>query len=125
MITTKKRAGIYAGAMTLVRKLIQGLIAAPAIGIALELIGYVEKSQSQTAEVLAGLKWLFFSAPFVFIFSGICLSFFFHITPETHAVLKKELSRLQAGGRKDDADADVRAVVERLTGIRYENLYRS
>jgi oligogalacturonide transporter len=125
MITTRKRAGIYSGAMTLVRKLVQGLIAAPAIAIALDLIGYVERSPSQPESVLSGLKWLFFTAPLVCIVLGIGVSFLFRITPETHAVLKRELSRLREGGSKEDADPEARAVVERLTGVEYGSLYRS
>jgi oligogalacturonide transporter len=124
MITTKSRAGIYSGAMTLVRKLVQGLIAAPAIGIALELIGYVEKSPSQSDEVVSGLKLLFFCAPFACLVLGIGISFFFHITPSTHAVFKQELSRLREGGSKSDVQPEARAVAERLTGVQYTELYK-
>ena len=54
---------------------------------------------------------------------GIVTAFFFKITPRTHAVLMKELERLRSGGNKSDADAESRAVAEKLTGIPYDKLY--
>jgi oligogalacturonide transporter len=40
LITRKKRAGTYAGAMTLVRKLVQGALVFPLLGVMLTAIGY-------------------------------------------------------------------------------------
>ncbi|MBU0927708.1 MAG: MFS transporter [Spirochaetes bacterium] len=41
LITGKKRAGTYAGAMTLIRKLIQGALVLPVLGVILAAIGYL------------------------------------------------------------------------------------
>ncbi|MFP4363672.1 MAG: MFS transporter [Spirochaetia bacterium] len=41
LMTGKKRAGIYSGAMTLLRKLIQGALVLPVLGILLSAIGYL------------------------------------------------------------------------------------
>lgn len=41
LISTRKRAGTYAGAMTLIRKLIQGALVIPVVGILLTAINYL------------------------------------------------------------------------------------
>jgi oligogalacturonide transporter len=41
LITGEKRAGTYAGAMTLIRKLVQGAAVLPLLGLTLSLIGYL------------------------------------------------------------------------------------
>ncbi len=41
LITGKKRAGTYAGAMTLIRKLVQGALVLPLLGVILSAIGYL------------------------------------------------------------------------------------
>ena len=41
LMTGEKRAGIYAGAMTLIRKLIQGALVLPVLGVLLSTIGYL------------------------------------------------------------------------------------
>lgn len=41
LITGRKRAGLYAGAMTLIRKLIQGAFVLPLLGLLLSTIGYL------------------------------------------------------------------------------------
>ncbi len=45
MITRRKRAGTYSGAMTLVRKLIQGALVFPLLGVLLTAIGYRTPNQ--------------------------------------------------------------------------------
>ena len=47
LMTTKRRAGTYSGAMTLTRKLIQGAIVLPLLGVILTLIGYVQPTPVQ------------------------------------------------------------------------------
>ena len=128
-ITGEVRSGLYAGAMTLIRKFVQGLIATPAIGLALHLIGYAESTgdaaASQSAQTIEGLRVLFFAMPLTFVVLGIIVSTRFRITPETHAVLSTEVQRLRAGGDKAAADPHTREVLETLTGHPYETLWHN
>jgi oligogalacturonide transporter len=132
LITSKKRAGTYAGSMTLIRKLIQGALVIPFLGVLLSAIGYVvptaqqiaaRQAVQQSAQTIAMVRVLFFLIPLVLIAGGIMLATRFRITPATHAVLIREINRLRDGGKKVDADAHDRRVCEELTGVPYDKLY--
>jgi len=122
IITGEKRSGLYSGAMTLVRKLVQGAIAMPLIGFMLDAIGFVSKQQ-QSAQTLHGLKFFFLLGPALLIIAGIIAATRFRITPETHAVLAGEIARLRQGGAKKDVGEDERKVCELITGLPYERLF--
>ncbi len=133
LITTQKRAGTYAGAMTLIRKLIQGALVLPLLGVLLKLIGYTVPTAQQIAaktpvqqaeSTLLLIKALFILCPLVLIVLGIIFASRLRISPETHDVLMKEIERLKAGGRREDVDVSTRLVCEELTGQPYEKLYR-
>jgi len=123
LITTKKRAGTYSGSMTLLRKLVQGLVAVPMVGLVLSLINF-EPNQVQSPETLLQMKLFFVIGPAAFILLGIVIAFTFKITPHSHELLQKELKRLREGGAKEDADAEVIKTAHMLTGIDYEELYK-
>jgi oligogalacturonide transporter len=126
LMTGEARSGAYAGAMTLLRKLVQGLLATPAISLALTLIGYAGgtgsgagASRAQSPETVARLKVLFFAMPSVFIVLAVIASLRFLITPGTQAVIRSEIERLRAGGAREDASPETRATVEAVTGKPY------
>jgi oligogalacturonide transporter len=122
LITGEQRAGVYAGSMTFVRKLVQALVLF-GVGATLTWIGYAP-DQPQSPETLAGLRRLFHFAPAAFIAAGVVFSTRFRITPRTHAVLTAEIARLRAGGDRDSVTPETRTVCELLTGLPYERLYR-
>jgi hypothetical protein len=124
LITTKKRAGTYSGAMTLIRKLVQGAIAIPLVGVVLGVIGY-HANQPQTLDTLFNLKLFFMVGPIALIIIGILVGLTFKITPKTHSILRDEINRLKGGGSKDDVETEVKSICEKLTGIKYEKLYSS
>jgi len=132
LITGKHRAGTYAGAMTLIRKLIQGAFVLPLLGLLLTLISYrtpdaeelrVKAAILQSPLTLQAMKYLFIGMPLVMIAVGIVASFFFRINKSTHALIMGEMCRLDAGGKREDVDPGVRTVCETLSGHRYEDLY--
>jgi oligogalacturonide transporter len=122
MITTQRRAGIYAGIMSFIRQLVQALTLF-GFSQALFFIGYVANTQ-QSPETLFKLKTMFFLAPFTLIICGIIVAFKFGITPQTHDVLMKEIHRLKEGGAMADVMPETRQVCETLTGQPYEKLYK-
>lgn len=122
LITTKKRAGVYSGMMTLLRKMIQALVLF-LVGILLNQIGYIP-DVVQEPSTLQSLRLFFVFGPLVMILLGIMTAFRFKITPKTHHLLMEEIARRRGGGKKEDVSLDVRHLCEELTGIRYENLYK-
>jgi oligogalacturonide transporter len=127
LITTEHRAGTYAGAMTLLRKLIQGAFVLPLLGILLTAIGYISHSAreavQQSPQTLLWLRILFVGSPFVLASAGVLISLRFPITPSNHQILRAEIDRLRAGGLKEDVDETTRQVCEKLTGKAYGELY--
>lgn len=122
LITGKKRSGVYSGAMTLIRKMVQGLIAMPIIGFVLTRIGFVSNGV-QSAETLEGLHLFFLLGPLVMIIFGLVLGSRFRITPERHAVISEEIRRRKDGGSAEAVSADVLKVCEQLTGMEYADLF--
>lgn len=135
IITGKKRAGSYAGAMTFIRKIVNALTIF-LLGWLLHFIDYREPfvqkvdgvtktiMQAQSETTLFYLRIFFFAIPLTLIAVGIFIARKFNITPTTHAVLIAELDRLKAGGKKSDVDPQTRRVCENLTGIPYEQLMK-
>ncbi len=122
IITTQKRSGVYSGAMTLVRKFVQGIVAMPLIGFVLQTVGF-QSNQEQTMEVMFRLKLFLFLGPAILIILGILVATAFKVTPQAHAVLTKEIERLKNGGHKRDVDPKTRETCEIITGIDYNKLY--
>lgn len=120
LITGEKRAGTYSGMMTLLRKIVNGLVAF-FVGIALTWIGF-ESGQTQTPETQQSLRALFALLPITFVFIGLLASFKFRITPKTHQIMMDEIGRLESGGSKADVEAEARRVCEDFTGKKYEEL---
>jgi oligogalacturonide transporter len=118
LITGEQRSGVYAGAMTLLRKLVQGLLAMPAIGLMLQGIGFIPNAV-QSHGTLSKFVVFFIGAPGLLIVCGILAATRFRITPKTHAVLKAELGRLRAGGARAEVDAESKRVCELLSGVAY------
>ena len=128
LITAKHRAGTYSGAMTLIRKLIQGALVLPFLGLLLQLIGYRASAAGapveQSPETLLRLRIIFISVPVFLAAAGALISRRFPITPETHRIMMGEIARLKEGGSRSDVDGEVAAVCERLSGLPYDSLYR-
>jgi oligogalacturonide transporter len=120
LISGKQRSGVYAGAMTLLRKLVQGALALPAIGFMLQGIGFVPNAQ-QSPDTLARFFAFFIGVPGTLILLGILAATRFRITPKTHAVLEAELVRLRAGGDPALVAPETRRVCELLSGRPYDS----
>ncbi len=124
LMTGKTRAGVYSGAMTLLRKMIQGVIAMPLIGYGLEMIGFVS-NQQQSAETLSSLRLFYIWGPTSMVVIGVLVSLWFKVTPQNHQIVREEIARLKDGGKMDDVTPQVREVCESLTGQEYSSLYKS
>jgi len=122
LMTGQQRSGVYSGAMTLARKVVQGVIVMPLIGFFLQLVGF-QSNQAQSPEVLSKFLIFFLVGPSIFLALGIIVATKFELSPKNSDILVKELERLRAGGKKEDVDPEVKAICEKLTGTRYEECW--
>ncbi len=124
-VTGQRREGIFAGVMTLVRKLAQsGAIILT--GWIIDMGGYVSPKDNpgvvQTPEAVTTIVWLLVAGPILVMLAGLLISWRFRLNARTHRTLMQEIERLRAGERTPSSD-EARAVVEDLTGWRYDQLW--
>lgn len=128
IMTRDDRAGLYASVMSFLRKS-TGAVATWLAGIILSLIGYNASTMKTFSDMAAypgvqsGIAWTFFFGTVVLVALALLLSRKVYLSRETHAVLRAEIERLEAGGSKADVTPEAREVCEELTGKRYEDLW--
>lgn len=122
MITGRRREGVFAGVMTLVRKTVQAG-AVMLAGVSLDAGGFVSGAPTQTATAVGTIALLLSVAPLVLLLLGAIASRRFVLSRETHAVLMREIDRARAGARGPETAASGR-VVEALTGCSPAQLWR-
>ncbi|MBI3368787.1 MAG: MFS transporter [Burkholderiales bacterium] len=126
-VTGQRREGIFAGVMTLVRKLAQS-IAIVVTGWLIDLGGYVSpkahpgQAITQTPEAIQTLTAVMVVGPIVVMLAGLLAAWSFRLNARTHAVLVGEVERLR-GGATEAASPEHRAIVEGLTGWSYDRLW--
>ncbi len=123
LITTERRAGIYSGMMTLLRKGVQALTLL-LVGVLLSSIGFVSGADTQSPATLQSLRLFFVLLPLFFIILGELAAYRFKITPNSHMLMMDEIKRLRDGGDRSSVDPEAKRVCEELTGFSYEKLYR-
>lgn len=124
LITGERREGVYAGAMQFCRQLAIGLGLFLA-GKILAVSGFVKGAATQPPEVGEGVRMALEYAPLLCLGTGIALSLLFRLDPANHRILLAEIGRLKDGGSKDYVSPETRKVCETLTGLKYENLWRT
>lgn len=119
LMTGMQRSGVYSGAMTLTRKLIQGALVMPLIGLFLQMVGFVSNAE-QTPRVLSRFFLFFIGGPALLIIAGIIAAAWFELSPKNSEVIASELIRLRAGGKRSEASGEVRTVCKLTSGLEYE-----
>ncbi|MGF7108072.1 oligogalacturonide transporter [Treponema pedis] len=82
-------------------------------------IGQVQKPQ-QKENTLKGIKLSFILMPVFMLIMGIIIALKFKVTPENHQIILNEIKRLEAGGKKEDADEKTKKVCKLLIGKEYK-----
>jgi oligogalacturonide transporter len=118
LMTGRQRSGVYSGALTLMRKLVQGALVMPIIGFFLQLVGFVSNAE-QTPQVLTRFFIFFIGGPALLIAAGIIIAFFFHLNVKNSTMLTAELERLRSGGKLEDATEEMKQIGELLTGQKW------
>ena len=121
IVTGKRREGSFAGVMTFVRKLSQSA-AVVLVTQLMQASGFVSKSQVQTPEALAMIVGVLGIGTLALLAFGVFVASRFHLDSRTHEVLMEEIERLRAGDPAPPTP-EHRAVVEDLSGWRYEQLW--
>lgn len=124
-VTGQRREGIFAGVMTLVRKLAQSA-AIMASGWIIDWGGYIKTKPGevvvQTPEAIQTVTLLMVGGPLLMLVLGALASWTFRLNASTHAVLVHEVERLRHGATEAESDEN-RRIVEDLTGWRYDQLW--
>ena len=130
-VTGLRREGIFAGVMTLVRKLAQSA-ALIGTGALIELGGYVSPQKFaashpgepvvQTPEAIQAVVLVMVLGPIVAMLLGLAGAWRFRLNAASHWVLVNEVERLRAGATTADSPSSQR-IVEELTGWRYADLW--
>lgn len=126
-VTARRREGIFAGVMTLVRKLAQSG-AVILTGWIIDLGGYVSpkgvpgEAVHQTPQAIATITWLLVLGPILVMLGGLIASWRFRLNARTHDVLMAEIGRLKAG-ETTPSSPEAQRIVEDLSGWRYEQLW--
>jgi oligogalacturonide transporter len=122
IVTGRRREGAFAGVMTFVRKLMQS-IAIFIVTQILEASGLVPgKNVQQPQSVLDAVLLLMGVGTLGILAFGFLVSTRFRLNRDTHAVLMEEIERFKLGSGAEPTAAN-RAVVEDLTGWKYEELW--
>lgn len=124
-VTGQRREGIFAGVMTLVRKVAQsGAIIAT--GWIIGAGGYVSGTDGvaveQTPQAVNTIVALLIGGPIVIMVLGLVISWRFRLNARTHGVLMAEIDRFHAGERTPSSP-EAKAIVEDLTGWSYDRLW--
>jgi oligogalacturonide transporter len=121
LVTGRRREGAFAGVMTFVRKLMQS-VAIFIVTQILDAAGLVPGTLVQPHSVVTTVLLVMGIGTLGILTIGFLVSTRFRLNRETHAVLMTEIQRFktQGGG---EPPAENRAVVEDLTGWKYENLW--
>ncbi len=126
-VTGQRREGIFAGVMTLVRKLAQSgaiIVTGWIIGAG----GYISPKDhhgqviQQTPEAIHTIVWLLVAGPIIVMLLGLWVSWSFRLNAKTHAILVHEVERLRAGETEAESP-ESQAVVEDLTGYKFARLW--
>lgn len=126
-VTGQRREGIFAGVMTLVRKMAQSA-AIIASGWIIDLGGYISpKSRPgevivQSPEAIQTITGLMVGGPLLMMLFGLIASWTFRLNASTHAVLVNEVERLRNGATEAETPESGR-IVEDLTGWPYDRLW--
>jgi oligogalacturonide transporter len=121
IVTGRRREGAFAGVMTFVRKLLQsGAIIL--VGFLLDAGGLVPNTKIQPRQVIDVAVLIMVIGALGLMVFGFIVSLRFRLNGETHAVLMGEIERFK-NGERTPSTPETRAVVEDLTGWKYDELW--
>lgn len=126
LITSINRPGICSGMATFVRKIATGL-SSFVIGLLLTMVGYSEELANtgarQSAATQQGIALIYVFAPVVLMVLTIVFAKMFPVNKREFQIVKKEIAR-RKGEDTSTPTAEEIAVCEKVTGFRFEQLWK-
>jgi oligogalacturonide transporter len=122
IITGKRREGIFAGVMTMVRKTVQAA-AVMAVGAMLDLGGFISGATTQPAQAINTIGLILIIPPLILLALGTASALKFRLNRKTHLILMEEIAHFKRTGQGSQSPA-IHAVIEDLTGYKYSQLWR-
>ena len=126
LITSISRPGTVSGMATFIRKIATGL-SSTIIGLLLAMIGYDETLASQrlrqAASTQTGITQLYVWIPILMMALTIIFAIIFPLHKKEFDVVKKEILR-RKGEDASAATDEEKAICEKVTGFKYENLWK-
>jgi oligogalacturonide transporter len=121
IVSGRRREGAFAGVMTFVRKLMQS-VAIFIVTQILDAAGLVPGTLVQPHSVVMTVLLVMGIGTLGILTIGFLVSTRFRLNRDTHAVLMTEIGRFKAQDGTEPPPGN-RAVIEDLTGWKYENLW--
>lgn len=122
MVTAKRREGQYAGVQATLDVLFSTLESL-LIGVGLSAVGFVSNAHTQSPSTVHALIYMYTLVPIVLLAFGTFSSYFMKLDDKHHKILLDEVVRLRSGGSMADVQPATKAVVEKLTGFKYEECW--
>jgi oligogalacturonide transporter len=122
MITSKRREGQYAGVQATLDVLFSTLESL-LIGVGLSAVGFVSNANAQSTNTVHALVYMYTILPIILLAFGTFSSYFMKLDDKNHKILLDEVVRLRQGGSMKDVDPEIKAVIEKLTGFKYEDCW--
>lgn len=123
MVFRQRREGLFAAVMTFTRKS-SVAIATFIVGLILQYGGFVKGRAVQPPQVMQTIAYTMVIGSIGLLVIALLFTLTFHLNKQTHLLLTKEIERLKNNGSKLDVDPKTKAVVEDLTGYKYEDVWQ-
>jgi len=121
IVTGRRREGAFAGVMTFIRKLLQSAVVF-AVGPILDASGLLRNVKVQPVHVVNTAVTIMLIGSLGLMIFGFLVSLRFKLNRDTHTVLMDEIERFKKQPGTQPSPEN-RAVVEDLTGWKYEELW--
>ncbi len=123
IVSSKLRTGTFAAVQSFTRQL-TGALGSALLGFILEWGGFKSGALHQTAQAQDAILVVLIVVPVISISIAWWMVSRFNLNQRTHKILHDEIERLQAGGNKDDVAPETKAVVENLTGYKWDKVWQ-
>lgn len=123
IVTRQRREGLFAAVMTFARKSTVAL-ATFVVGIVLQWGGFVSGETTQSSQAIQTIVFTLVFGSSILLFAALFVVFSFKLNKKNHQILVNEITRLKGNGMKKNVDPRTKEVVEELTGIKYEDVWK-
>ncbi len=125
LITSISRAGTVSAMATFIRKIATGLSSA-IIGLLLSMVGYdaaiANAGARQAASTQTGIAMIYIFVPIALMALAILFTVVFPVKKKEFEIVKRDIAR-RKGENVSNATPEEKAVLEKVTGFRYEELW--